>query len=164
MSAAALLPMLARLLLPLAAVAILYGVDQRAEQRGRLAAQAQQSNQDADALAKGIQQSAQLAGVLGQFIDRHQQEQTHAQEAIARLGTDLRSGAIRLHVRTTSAPATGGSADRAAPGPGQARAELDPADAGALLHITAQGDAAIRDLNTCIDRYNAVQQAVNATP
>lgn len=164
MNATTLIPMLARLLLPLAAVVILYGVDQRAEQRGRLAEQARQTAQDADVLSRNIQQSHRLAGVLGQFIEQHQQEQFHAQEAIARLGTDLRSGAIRLHVRTTSTPSAGGDANSAAAGPVQAHAELDPADAAALLDITAQGDDAIRALNTCIDRYHAVQQTLNATP
>lgn len=164
MTAAAILPWLARLLLPLVAVAILYGVDQRAEQRGRLAAQAQQSMQDANALAQGIQQSARLAGVLGQFIDQHQEEKANAQQAILSLGSDLRSGAIRLHVRTASAPAASDSTHGATAGPGQAHAELDPADAAALLDLTAQGDDAIRDLNACIDRYNAVQKTVNAAP
>ncbi|WP_284336705.1 lysis system i-spanin subunit Rz [Comamonas sp. NoAH] len=164
MNAATLIPMLARLLLPLAAVAILYGVDQRAEQRGRLDEQARQAAQHADVLSRNIQQSNRLAGVLGQFIEQHQQEQFNAQEAVARLGTDLRSGAIRLHVRTTHAPSAGGNTDRAAAGTVQAHTELDPADAAALLHITAQGDDAIRELNTCIDRYHAVQQTLSATP
>lgn len=161
MNAAAVLSLLARLALPLVVLAALYGVDQRAEQRGRLAAQAQQQSDAVGQLARSIRESGQLAGVLGQFIEQHQQEQTHAQQAIDRLGADLRSGTIRLHVRTIPAvqPATG--ADSAAPGSGQTHAQLDPADADVLLRITADGDDAIRDLNSCIDRYNAVQAATN---
>lgn len=161
MSAAAVLSLLARLVLPVVVLAALYGVDQSAEQRGRLAAQAQQQSDAVGQLARSIRQSGQLAGVLGQFIEKHQQEQTHAQQAIDRLGADLRSGTIRLHVRTIPAVQPAAGTDSAPAGPGQTHAELDPADAGALLRITADGDDAIRDLNSCIDRYNAVQATTN---
>jgi len=146
---------LLRLLLPITAVLALlagaWGIDQRAYQRGQLAA-------TTTTLTAAVQQSGELSEKLGQLIDRHQQEQDNAKTEIERLGADLRSGAIRLHIRT--APAGGGS-DPAAPGPGPSHAELDPATATALVSITASGDAAIRDLNTCIDRYHAVQQTLN---
>lgn len=164
MTAAAIFPWLSRLLAVLAVLATLYGVDQRAEQRGRLDAQVQQLTQGISLYEQSIQKSSRLAGLLGQFIDQHQEEKANAQQAILSLGRDLRSGAIRLHVRTASAPAASGGPHGAAPGPGQTHAELDPADAAALLDLTAQGDDAIRDLNACIDRYNAVQQTVNAAP
>jgi prophage endopeptidase len=161
MTAAAILPWLGRLVLPLVLLAALYGVDQRAEQRGRLAAQAQQQADTMGQLARTIRESGQLAGVLGQFISQHQQEQANAQDAIDRLGADLRSGTIRLYVRTTPAAQSEPVPHGATSGPGQAHAELDPADAAALLGITADGDSAIRDLNACIDRYAAVQSAIN---
>lgn len=161
MTAAAILPWLGRLVLPLVLLATLYGVDQRAEQRGHLAAQAQQQEDAVGQLARTIRESSQLAGVLGQFISQHQQEQANAQDAIDRLGADLRSGTIRLHVRTAPAAQSNPGHHGAPSGPGQAHAELDPADAATLLGITADGDSAIRDLNACIDRYAAVQSAIN---
>lgn len=161
MTAAAILPLLARLVLPLVVLAALYGVDQRAEQRGRQAAQLEQQGAALDQLHQAIRNSGQLAGVLGQFIEQHQQEKASAKTAIDRLGADLLSGALRLHVRAAPSIQPAPGPDSAASGPGQAGSELDPADAAALLGFTAEGDDAIRDLNSCIDRYAAVQAASN---
>ena len=163
MNAATIFPLLAhlaRLAWPLAVLALLYAVDQRAEQRGHDKAQLQAKTSEVAQLSFAIERSGQLAAQIGQILERNQKDQAHAQQSIDGLAADLRSGALRLSVATTGQQA--GSPHGSAPGSAQARAELDPAHAEALVRITADGDNAIRDLNTCIDQYGAVKRAMEA--
>ena len=44
---------------------------------------------------------------------------------------------------------------------GQARAELDGQTVEDLIRLVAEGDRAIIELNSCIDRYNQVKETVN---
>lgn len=87
-------------------------------------------------------------------------EQDHAKTTIDALRADVRAGAVRLSIATRS---RGPAASGADPGTGAAeeRAELVPAAAIALIDIAADGDDAVRDLNACIDQYNAVRRAIN---
>ena len=158
MTPATILTTLARLVAPLAVLALLYAVDQRAEERGMQKAQAQHSAAAVQRLEFSIERSGQLAGKLGQILDRNQLDKANAQKVFDRLDADLRSGALRLSVRTTTQP---GGDHSAAAGPVQARADIDPADAAALVRITEDGDNAIRDLNTCIDGYAQVMRQAN---
>jgi len=52
---------------------------------------------------------------------------------------------------SVSEPSTAASGDT------ETRAELDGRVAQALVDLTARGDQAIRQLNTCIDQYNQVR-------
>lgn len=79
-----------------------------------------------------------------------------AQAQISRLNSDVATGAIRLSIATRSVQACPVAGD-ASGDRNQARAELDPAAAQSLVAITADGDAAIRQLNACIDFYNQVK-------
>ena len=63
----------------------------------------------------------------------------------------------RLYVPVTS---KGGCATSAA-NDGQARAELDGQTAEELIRLVAEGDRAIIDLNSCIDRYEAVRSTLS---
>jgi hypothetical protein len=78
-----------------------------------------------------------------------------------RLRDDIATGALSLRVAikapqcalqaaTDTAPASGGDA-------GTTSAELDRSVADALIAITAEGDAAIRKLNTCIQTYDQMR-------
>jgi hypothetical protein len=78
-----------------------------------------------------------------------------------RLRDDIASGALSLRVAvkapqcalqaaTDAAVASGGDA-------GTTSAELDRSVADALIAITAEGDAAIRKLNTCIQTYDQMR-------
>lgn len=158
MTPAAIITTLARLLAPLAVLALLYAVDQRAEERGMQKAQAQHSAAAAQRLEFSIERSGQLAGQLGQLLDRNQLDKADAKKAFDRLDADLRTGALRLSIRTTAQPRGNHGA---ASGPVQTRADIDPADAAALVRITEDGDNAIRDLNTCIDGYAEVMRQAN---
>lgn len=158
MTPASIIATLTRLVVPIAVLLLLYAVDQRAEERGMQKAQAQHSSAAVQRLEFSIERSGQLAGQLGQLLDRNQLDKANAQKAFERLDADLRSGALRLSIRTITQ--TGGN-HSAAPGPVQARTDIDPADAAALVRITEDGDNAIRDLNTCIDGYAQVMRQAN---
>jgi phosphosulfolactate synthase (CoM biosynthesis protein A) len=70
-----------------------------------------------------------------------------AEKKINQLRADVASGAQRLSIRAScSASVTGGVTE--------ARAELDPKTADDLIAVTAYGDQAIIELNSCIDLYN----------
>lgn len=79
--------------------------------------------------------------------DQLHKDKEDAQQKINQLRADVASGAQRLSIRAScSASATGGATE--------ARAELDPKTADDLIAITADGDQAIIELNSCIDLYN----------
>ena len=63
----------------------------------------------------------------------------------------------RLYVPITS---KGGCATSASDN-GQARAELDGQTVEDLIKLVAEGDRAIIELNSCIDRYNQVKETLN---
>jgi len=63
----------------------------------------------------------------------------------------------RLYVPVTS---KGGCAPSAANN-GQERAELDGQTAEDLIRLVAEGDRAIIDLNSCIDRYQQVKETLD---
>ena len=76
-----------------------------------------------------------------------------------KLRADIADGALKLRI-PVKAPVcpVPASADSPAPsGDTETRAELDGRVAQALIDITARGDQAIRDLNTCIDQYEKVR-------
>lgn len=158
----ALAALILKAVLPLAVLAALYGVDQRAEHRGYLRAQGEQQAGAVQQLTQSIERSGQLADSLGQLLSNHSTAQTDAKTSIDRLASGLRNGSIRLSVRTEPDPSPAASADRPASSPHETRAELNREDAEALLGLTFDGDAAIRDLNTCIDAYSAVRVIVNS--
>ena len=160
MNIAALLSLLARVVLPVAVLLVLYVVNQTAEQRGYDKALLQAKTGEVAQLTSAIERSRQLADQMGQILERNNKDKADAKKSIDTLAADLRSGAVRLSIATTGQPAANGNG--ATTGPGQARAELDPAAAEALVRITADGDDAIRDLNSCIAQYDAVRGAKGA--
>ena len=80
--------------------------------------------------------------------------------------SDIESGALKLRIpvkapvcpvyTASDAPVTSGDSV-------QATAELDREVAKSLVAITDQGDANTRQLNACIDAYNAVYQTLKGT-
>jgi len=76
-----------------------------------------------------------------------EKEKRDAEIKVNQLRADVAAGAIRLSVRTSCSAST-------AAGDSEARAELDPKAADDLIAITADGDQAIIELNSCIDFYN----------
>ena len=107
----------------------------KAEQNARKKEQAMQAEHDA--LAK-----------------KYEKEKKSAQIEIDRLRNLVRTGAMRLSVPTSACKVPGSPGA----GIGQTRAELDPKTADDLVAIAADGDEAIRELNLCIDQYQAIER------
>jgi len=63
----------------------------------------------------------------------------------------------RLFVNTT----TKGGCSTTASNNGQERAELDGQTVEDLIRLVAEGDRAIIELNSCIDRYNQVKETLS---
>lgn len=84
---------------------------------------------------------------------KYEEEKKNAESKIADLRLRVRSGTVRLSVpaRGCAVPGNPGAAT------GKTRAELDGKTADDLISIAADGDAAIRELNLCIDQYKALQ-------
>jgi predicted ATPase len=76
-----------------------------------------------------------------------EKEKHDAEIKVNQLRADVAAGAVRLSVRASCSAST-------AAGDSEARAELDPKTADDLIAITADGDQAIIELNSCIDFYN----------
>jgi hypothetical protein len=77
--------------------------------------------------------------------------------------TDIESGALKLRIPVKAPECPVSTAADAAPAARdsvQATAELDRETAKALVAITDDGDKGIRQLNACIDAYNAAFQTM----
>jgi len=81
--------------------------------------------------------------------------------------SDIDSGALKLRL-PVKAPVCPVQASNDSPAESrdsvQTSAELDGETAKSLVAITDDGDKAIRQLNACIDAYNAVYQTLNKLP
>lgn len=79
---------------------------------------------------------------------------------------DIDNGILKLRIPTkTSCPISTATDTTPASGDSvQATAELDREIAKSLVAITDQGDANTRQLNACIDAYNAAYQTLKGKP
>ena len=87
------------------------------------------------------------AAVMQAATEQLHKDKEDAQKKINQLRADVASGAQRLSIRASCSATVAG-------GDSEARAELDPKTADDLIAITADGDQAIIELNSCIDLYN----------
>lgn len=98
---------------------------------------------------------------LSELSYKLQKEKDDAKAANDRYADALRNGTERLFIPVsgvqTCTDSTSVSGDR-----NQARAELDPTTAVNLVAITNTGDDNTRQLNACIDAYNAVRDSANS--
>lgn len=110
-----------------------------------------QAIQRAEQEARAKEQAWQAAH--NKLKAKYEEEKKDAESKIADLRRRVQSGAVRMSVNATACAV---SKD---PGTGavQTRAELDGQAADDLIAIAADGDAAIRELNLCIDKYNELR-------
>ena len=107
----------------------------------------------------------QLATVATTYATTLRKNEQNAQKKITDLRTAVASGERKLFIpvqtpncsiqTSTDATTTSGSDT------GEARAELDRKVADSLIALTAEGDTAIRKLNTCISQYNEIKEKLN---
>lgn len=128
----------------------------------RQAADRTEATRQGDASRTADNQLRDQAATLAREL---QESKDHAKTIEAERDRALRAGSQRLSVRTTNCTAPAVPAERAAQhagaGPQEARAELLAEDAADLAAITADAEHATRELNSCIDQYNAAKQALD---
>lgn len=115
----------------------------------------------ANALERTLDAQAALGEGLARRDAQHSKEMQRVQDERDGFDDRLRRGTVRVSVPARVPACAAGSGQPVGPlaGPGQAHAELDPAFAQHLVRITSEGDAAIVELNACVDKYNAVRDS-----
>lgn len=104
-----------------------------------------EARQEIQAEVTRIETKMQEASV--EADEKLKQEKKNAEAKINALKSDVADGTLRLYVRTSqSSPSASGAAENGA--------ELDRQVAQDLISITADGDKAVIQLNSCIDFYN----------
>ena len=97
---------------------------------------------------------------LNKEMTKQKEEQDAKDAETKQAFEDKLSGVLasrpRLFVPVTSSGCATATANNR-----QARAELDGQTAEDLIKLVAEGDRAIIDLNSCIDRYNALRETVS---
>lgn len=102
-----------------------------------------------------------MAVVAQTYAQTLRSAQNAAKTKETKLRADVATGNLRLSIPAQS-PVCPSSNTPIASGSdgGEARTELDGSVAEALISITAEGDAAIRKLNSCITLYNQVRETL----
>ena len=133
------------------------GIDEYLKQQAEIARLNDEARQKEQALVTAVQTQAT------QLVKAEQNAKVLSQKR----NTDIDSGALKLRipVKTPICPLQTSSDAPIAPRDSvQANAELDRETAKTLIAITDDGDKAIRQLNSCIDAYNAVYQTLKGNP
>lgn len=121
------------------------------EQIEATAAEHAQAIQRAEQEARAKEQAWQAA--QNELQAKYEQEKKDAESKIADLRRRVQSGAVRVSVNATACTVSQNSGT----GIRETRAELNGQTADDLITIAADGDAAIRELNLCIDKYNELR-------
>lgn len=115
--------------------------------------------ENAAALAKAQEQARKIEQDWVKTHDdlkgKHDEETKRYKNEITNLRNSLRTGSIRLSVPAASASAMSGNSTT---GHSKERCFIDAGTAERLVDITERGDDAIRELNLCIDKYNALRK------
>ena len=133
------------------------GIDEYLKQQAEIARLNDEARQKEQALVTAVQAQA------NQLVKAEQNAKVLSQKR----NTDIDSGALKLRipVKTPICPLQTSTDAPIAPRDSvQANAELDRETAKTLIAITDDGDKAIRQLNSCIDAYNAVYQTLKGKP
>ncbi len=134
--------------------------ESRASNAQRQAADSAAKLELATATGRVREVERQLSQNILNIDEARTKEQDHANATIDSLRTDVRNGALRLSIATRAHDPGPVGADPAAGDP-EARAELLPSAAIALIDLAADADSTVRALNACLDQYDAVRRAVN---
>lgn len=112
--------------------------------------------------AKARETEQAMTKVVQTYGDTLRRANNVAKAKETKLRADLAAGtfSLRIPVKAPTCPtlqAAGDATTASGSDTGTASAELDRSTADALVAITAEGDAAIRKLNTCIHTYNELR-------
>ena len=111
--------------------------------------------------AKARETEQNMAKVANTYADTLRKSQNVAKTKETKLRADIATGNLRLSIPTQSSTVCPSTTAASASGSdsGEARTELSGSTtvAADLLQIAADGDAAIRKLNTCIQSYETLR-------
>jgi hypothetical protein len=113
---------------------------------------------EVDRLKLADQERDLLASKISNLDKQHTAAMRAANEESESLRRAIRDGAVRLSVRT-SCPRLPETTSTASVDHGEARAELNRADAEDIVAITSDGDDAIRQLSACQSYVEAVTRS-----
>ena len=94
---------------------------------------------------------------IADISSRLEATQKAADKAAKDLRTNIANGSLRLSIPIASSVAVSGNST-ASDQHSEARADIDPGYAQAIVAITDRGDQAINQLNSCIDAYQALRE------
>lgn len=101
---------------------------------------------------------------VGRLLDNrdaeHQKENDDAQRKINALHADVAAGRLQLSIATRKAGENAHTGDPAAGDP-EARTNILPETADAFIDAATESASDVRDLNSCVDRYNDVRDTYN---
>ncbi|MFZ6730603.1 lysis system i-spanin subunit Rz [Undibacterium sp. Ji42W] len=123
---------------------------------------AQISQDQAEATANTLENERLMSRSLAAIASNHQKEMQDEKDKQDKFISGVRNGTVRLSIPVKACPTSAGA--NSAPGPGdipETRAELTPTAGNALAAIATDGDNAIRQLNACIDSYQAIRTVIN---
>ena len=120
-----------------------------------------QARQETERLEKAMEENRNLKETVSQMQIQTKKENDNEKRKYDDLLARINRGTVRVSVPTracsdVSEAGPSGTDDR------ETRAELDPATAESILAVGRDGDEAIRELNMCIDQYNAVKSSIAA--
>ncbi|MFZ6709784.1 lysis system i-spanin subunit Rz [Undibacterium sp. TC9W] len=123
---------------------------------------AQIAKDKAEATATARENEKLMSRSLAAIATTHQKELQDEKDKRDKFIADVRTGAVRLSIPVKACPARS-SRDTTAgfSNSPETRAELTPEAGAALAAIAADGDDAIRQLNACIDSYQAIRAISN---
>jgi hypothetical protein len=100
---------------------------------------------------------ARLNGVMNKQKDEQDAKDNDTKQQFETKLSGILSNRPRLYVPIT----TKGGCSTSTSDNGQARAELDGQTVEDLIKLVAEGDRAIIELNSCIDRYEAIRNTLD---
>ena len=124
--------------------------------QGYAQAEAEQQAEIARLNAEAREVERAMTVKVNDISTKLQKANNDAKIEITKRDLAIADGTLRLSIPTKS-PVCASPGATPAGGDTEARAELEPAFAQALVAITDDGDNAIRQLNACIDAYNTIQ-------
>ena len=122
---------------------------------------ARQTRQENARLAEVMESNRTLHHEISRLQATREKENRNAQEKYHALLARIDRGTARLSIPVRTAHGLSCSG-RAADAAGKTYAGLDPETARRILSVGNDGDAAIRELNQCIDQYRAVAERLDA--
>ncbi|MFZ6732460.1 lysis system i-spanin subunit Rz [Undibacterium sp. Ji42W] len=123
---------------------------------------AQIEKDKAEATATARENEKLMSRSLAAIATTHQKEMQDEKDKRDKFIDDVRTGAVRLSIPVKACSArTGTNTAAGFSNSDQARAQLTPEAGAALAAIAADGDDAIRQLNACIDSYQAIRAITN---